>query len=77
LIPVPARWRMVAPPQECHRAGSADHRARLLGHHMLALARRPFHRHMLALARRPFHRHMLALASRPSHRQNCVQLPGR
>lgn len=32
LIPLPARWLMVAPPQAYHRAGSAYRTARLLGH---------------------------------------------
>jgi hypothetical protein len=58
---LPACWQMVVPPRECHRAGSADRRARFLGHHMLALARRP----------------LLAQARRPSRRQSCVRLPGR
>jgi hypothetical protein len=30
---LPACWQMVVPPRECHRAGSADRRARFLGHH--------------------------------------------
>jgi hypothetical protein len=64
LIPVPACWQMVVPPRECHRAGSADRRARFLDHHILALARRQFQR-------------LLAQAHRPSRRQSCVQLPGR
>ena len=37
-------WQMVAPPQACHRSGSADRTARFLGHLVLALAHPPSRR---------------------------------
>ena len=37
-------WQMVAPPQACHRSGSAARTARFLGHLVLALAHRPSRR---------------------------------